>query len=692
MKRQAKQRTPEDVETALREVCNSIVDYLCKSAKSAWEYAKAPPKKAGTAPTSIHRYFFDCATKPDKPFAANAPTAHARHLRGEGKPPNGCAPLPEVWPPLFRNKPIPLPREKVTVGGKALEAREVFGRWAVETVMAHYRRLIDENGIAITLRRTSLSPLLATCFPDIRRKYIEKKAYLWFRWYFMDRENVGRLLEDALYCANPWQLKDIEEIEPPHIGNSPVAVRKDEQDADKNEADASREDEQDKKDESADLDTWGEADNCLGGHGLKSLFDDRAEAVQAYEDELAAEDAHTSDTNREDSSLEALGIAEAKRAEELKARRILRHGSKVGQLWDARAGSYALGYAEIMAELAFADRLLATTVLERPPSPSATQVEALMVTLLRNHANVWKALRHLAALKDVSATSLRVKKRNKKTTQTRVVADWDAICAQLESLIYTEKIYTKKEKKGEYTVFTTRGKPKSAIDRLCVEVDGGIEPFAELGRFPSRNGPIEQGFRFKERRDAINSWITKQGIERAAKLARTFLENKAFDTQTDGALPVIGTPFTFCPEYAAFRRAQADTNRTFENNVTVRSARETFFGEREASQRTKLSKEGAAYGAFVNRVLTKWAKKQKVNNEDKPMIEERKQRFRKSVAACAEGAAEHGLTRKMLGVFFFCFSEYYPQYYASVVSLEEHLRAERELKELKEGKEATHEH
>lgn len=686
MKQPDKQRTPEElkaIETALCQVRDSTEKYLLKNVADAWAYVKAPPKKEGAAPTTIHRYFFDCL---DKPFAANNPTAHARHLRGEKGPPNGCAPLPEVWPPFFRDKPIPLPREKATTDAKALETREVFGRWAVETVMSHYRRLIDEDGIAITLRRTSLSPLLATCFPDIRRKYIEQKAYLRFRWYFMDREDVRRLLEGALYCANPWQLKDIEEIEPPHVGNSPEAVRKDEQDTDKNEANASIEDEQDKKNESANPNIWGETDDCLDGHGRKSLFDDRDEAVQAYEDELAAEDEHTSDTARENSSLEALGIAEAKRAEELKARRILRHGSMVGQLWDARTGSYALGYAEIMAELAFADRLLATTVLKRPPSPSATQVEALMVTLLRNHASVWKALRRLAALKDVSATSLRVKKRNKKTKQNQVVADWDAIRDQLGSLVYAER------EKGGNTVFTTRGKPKSAIDRLCVEVDGGIEPFAELGRFPSRNGPIEQGFRFKERRDAINSWITKRGIERAAKLARTFLENKAFDTQTDGAIPVIGTPFTFCPENATFRRAQADTNRTFENNVTVRSARETLFGEGEASQRTNVSKEGAAYGTFVDRVLTKWAGKQEVDNDDKSTIEERKQRFRESVTACAGGDKEHGLTSETLGEFFFCFSEYYPRYYASVVSLEEHLRAERELEELKEGKEANHGH
>ena len=62
------------------------------------------------------------------------------------------------------------------------------------------------------------------------------------------------------------------------------------------------------------------------------------------------------------------------------------------------------------------------------------------------------------------------------------------------------------------------------------------------------------------------------------------------------------------------------------------------------------------------------------------------------MTACAGGDKEHELTSETLGEFFFCFSEYYPRYYASVVSLEEHLRAERELEELKEGKEANHGH
>ena len=42
--------------------------------------------------------------------------------------------------------------------------------------------------------------------------------------------------------------------------------------------------------------------------------------------------------------------------------------------------------------------------------------------------------------------------------------------------------------------------------------------------------------------------------------------------------------------------------------------------------------------------------------------------------------------------FFLCFSRHYPRYYANVVSSEEHFRTERELEELKGGKEVNHEH
>lgn len=734
MKQPDKQRTPEElkaIETALCQVRDSIEKYLLKSVADAWAYAKAPPKDEGGAPSTIHRYFFDKSGK-------------ARVVARQ----------PEIWPPL----PLPLPREPVA-GGDKTEMRAFVGQWAVREVCKCAPLLLSDDARTYECRRDTIGPLLASYFPYVRHFKTEHAKDTVHRWALdflcMDGD-MDNILQGALLCANPWQLKETED--PP--------------DADAGSA------------ESRQQCLWRLAEQLLSPYG----------------------------------------------------------------------------YAEILAELAFVDRLLANALQDH--DVGEREVEALMVTLLRDKANVWKALRHLACLKSVSAKTLRCRGGDLLGTleklkqhydgaadknETKATGQEEAEAAGKEEATVTgqeENAATDKQKKkrGPYS--------GPAFDKLCVSVEGGVEPLHEAGRFPSVEGPIEQGIRFNVRKDAIKEWLTKNRCWEVAALALAAIDGRNRKGTYRGK-PVFGTPFPFFPDaiHVCAKEAQAEATKTTKtpdraeqveavlrilenvgNLPTLPSTVDTLraklleypeegweelkvalllpglarhyarelAGRRGRTEREwlltfkpkenrdklrqkildgfpdrlleetrpkadtplatdkenlnalredlriqgSLSTEGTSYDDFIQNVMVEWHidrcartrnkenqternKRKKDRNERKKERNERKKemwnlrealwtdtknrsmeqserirRFQEDWDAfkcdlrayCRFGKSSRETLDEDLLHFYLRFSEYYPKHYASVVSLEEHLRAERELEELKEGKEANHGH
>lgn len=791
MKQPDKQRTPEElkaIETALCQVRDSIEKYLITSVAAAWAYAEKPPEE-GDAPSTIHRYFFDKSGR----------------ARVVARP-------PEIWPPL----PLPLPREPVAGVYKTDEMRAYVGEWAVNEVMACAPILISDDARTYECRRDTIGPLLASCFPVDRRFTADDSKQTICRWALeflcMDTD-MDHILQGALLCANPWQLKGSKEV----YAKNP------------------RPDDTPKDDEG----------QTFSDPGSKENFDSAEQSCEDAEAEKSEE--VVSDAKlppKTDTETAASSTTKAEAREKCLA-------DLVAPLREER------GYAEILAELAFADRLLADTLHNRV---GVRELEALMVTLLRDKANVWKALRHLACLKSVSAKTLRCRGGDLLGTLEKLKQHYDGAADKNETKA-TGQEEAEAAGKEEATVTgqeenVATGKPKKkrgpysgpAFDKLCVSVKGGVEPLHKVGRFPSVEGPIEQGIRFNDRKDPIKKWLKERHRE-AAALALAAIDGKDLKGTHRGK-PVFGTPFLFFPETLHAKAEEAETtkadsaaetsDRTIQveavlqilenvgNLPTLPSAvdalraklleyptkgweelkvalllpglarhyareyalsrrlpEETLFrnmrvGEGLAELRRQilddfpdtlleetrpkadtrlatdqenrdalrddqhihgpLSTEGTSYDDFIQEVMVDWHvnRRERAKNKQTRGTEETRgkksqtghvkewnlrealwkeegqrsekeatlvkdfeedwDRFKRYLKACLTGQELREELKKnkyfvaALRHFFLCFSRHYPRYYANVVSSEEHFRTERELEELKGGKEVNHEH
>lgn len=515
MKQPDKQRTPEElkaIETALCQVREAIVKALRDNIQKAWQFAAKPDlsKKTGE-PSAIHRYFF----ADDEPFKASDAAAHARHLRGEAADdktkPNGCFPLPEIWPREFRALPIPLPRETIVVGTGTMETRKIFGIWAVNTLLPNYKRLSEEiNGDRkIIPRRDKISPLLATFLPTVAHKAQTDSGTYWGEiWLGLECYTCKRLV-GALKCSNPWLLLDY--LKERTVGKNASSQASD--------------------DEEAEEPPFSKAQEELARQDRKDAND--------YEKEKSWEYVPTSAKQ-----------ASADKRTVTTRERIWR--TFTGELWGGE------GYGEILAELAFAGRALAHATIKAAGDVPA--VEAQITRLLRDPAAVWDALRYLTCLDAMPAKSLRFKpERGAKWS-----CDPASICAELNAVAHAFTIAPKGQ--GSYA--------KSHFKHFGFEENGDTLPLADKACFPSCEGPIEQGIRFSSRRDKLRTILRLKADKLApwAKKACVYLNPESNASQQ--VKPVVGTPFAFPPPKPKPRkktpkRAQTRKTDTWERKVDV---------------------------------------------------------------------------------------------------------------------------